>query len=905
MPVHPKPAPGGPSRHAARNPHDVPRARSERSRWYRRLLATLREAVPGQPDAARTLAGTLALQLGDPTRRTPACVLLSGPLGSGTRQAAAAVVKALTAHGWGSVELELSQIRFDAEASDIDGSKPYWKGARPGRLTAAVHGRPTTVAVLHDIDRTFGGAQRSLLPAVRDGVLVDNYGLPAFGKPMLIDPAGDEPTRVDMSRCVLLFSASHGHDVWSHPDLSELMDRDGEDLNGVRGLVLHALRHDHRTRNGSEQQVLDAGLLDCLESRVVLFKPARWATLRHQAVAAVREACRACGQRLGTLVDVDAHTADALGEAFLASLGGRASFDRVTASEVETMLLSPLTRGLLDRAEGVGDDARTDTDDDNAVDTNIHTDTDDDDATPQRVRLHMSNDTMHELRELIAPHLPEPQTSLQRRRLTLKLSTTLEATGSDLGQRSGEWTLHFDRPRLVQALIAEDYVGDTSLSAAVPNVRFDDVAGQDDAKRHLREVIRLYASADALRARGVDLPRGAVLHGPPGTGKTLLAQAMAAEAGMAFIATSGTEMLSVERARLVFALARRNAPAIVFVDEADALGQRGRQSGLHDAAITFLLTAIQGFDQRAPVFILAASNRPQLLDPALTRSGRLERSILVGALDRKGREPLVDRLIALLPPAERARAEARERLLGFTHGMTGADLAQVVRTAGVQLVLAPENPLTLERALEVVMESKYGHRLDANRRQNLRERVAFHEAGHAIAHAVWLPEIAIEQVTIAARENKEGFTAFSAEDSSRIVETRCAVRRHIGSLLAGRLAEVLRYGTDEGPATGSSDDLVRARNVAFVAVVHHGLDASMGELSLARSDDEDRALMPESLKQEVFARVREWLESARKETLEMLESHWQAVQTLAAELLEHEYVPGARVMDILRGCRGA
>ncbi len=534
MPVHPKPAPGGPSRHAARNPHDVPRTRSERSRWYRRLLATLREAVPGQPDAARTLAGTLALQLGDPTRRTPACVLLSGPLGSGTRQAAAAVVKALTAHGWGSVELELSQIRFDAEASDIDGSKPYWKGARPGRLTAAVHGRPTTVAVLHDIDRTFGGAQRSLLPAVRDGVLVDNYGLPAFGKPMLIDPAGDEPTRVDMSRCVLLFSASHGHDVWSHPDLSELMDRDGEDLNGVRGLVLHALRHDHRTRNGSEQQVLDAGLLDCLESRVVLFKPARWATLRHQAVAAVREACRACGQRLGTLVDVDAHTADALGEAFLASLGGRASFDRVTASEVETMLLSPLTRGLLDRAEGVGDDA--------------HTDTDDDDATPQRVRLHMSNDTMHELRELIAPHLPEPQTSLQRRRLTLKLSTTLEATGSDLGQRSGEWTLHFDRPRLVQALIAEDYVGDTSLSAAVPNVRFDDVAGQDDAKRHLREVIRLYASADALRARGVDLPRGAVLHGPPGTGKTLLAQAMAAEAGMAFIATSGTEMLQ-RRAR--------------------------------------------------------------------------------------------------------------------------------------------------------------------------------------------------------------------------------------------------------------------------------------------------------------------------------------------------------------------
>ncbi len=116
---------------------------------------------------------------------------------------------------------------------------------------------------------------------------------------------------------------------------------------------------------------------------------------------------------------------------------------------------------------------------------------------------------------------------------------------------------------------------------------------------------------------------------------------------------------------------------------------------------------------------------------------------------------------------------------------------------------------------------------------------------------------------------------------------------------------MLRYGTDEGPATGSSDDLVRARNAAFVAVVHHGLDASMGELSLARSDDEDRALMPESLKQEVFARVREWLESARKETLEMLESHWQAVQTLAAELLEHEYVPGARVMDILRGCRGA
>ncbi len=867
----------------------TPLGERDRAGWYQHLLHAILEAVPGQPLAARAIARSLALQLTDPTRSLPVFAFLSGPLGSGSRQAASAVAKALASCNYGTLEVEMSQIRCEEEASEIDGSQPYWRGARPGKVTSAVHRCAKTVVVLHDVDRTLAGVQASLLPALRDGILVDNYGLSDMSSILRREDNERLPSTVDMKQAVLLLTASHGHEVWSLPDLAELMDAEhDEQLNDVREMVLGSLRHGVRQHRGSEQRLFDHGLLARLEGKMVLFKPARWEMLRKQASRAVQDACRASGRRLDLQLDLDEATAQALAVAYLAGLGGRASLDRVSVQELECSLLGPLDKALIEHELARHRAPRDDT---------AHAT-----KSPSVVKVLMPTKAVEAMEALLRPYMPEPQTNLQRRRLALRFDTGLDTEASP-------WTLRFEQPRLVQTKASADYTGELALSAVVPNLSFDDIAGQDQAKQHLMQVIDVYARADSLRARGVELPRGAVLHGPPGTGKTLLAQAMAAQAGMAFIATSGTELLHTERARTVFALARRAAPAIVFIDEADALGKRGQTSGAHDAAITQLLTAIQGFDQRAPVFILAASNRPKLLDPALTRPGRLERAIYVGPLDRKGREPLVDKLLALLSAEERARPEGRERLLAFSHGMTGADLSQVLREAGLANVLSSSSTATstsasaptstLHELLEAILECKYGSKTDGGRRKRLRERVAFHEAGHAVLHALWWPEIPIEQVTITARGDAEGFMAFNAEDALPIAETPRALRRHIGVLLGGRMAEVLRYGREEGVASGCRDDLVRARTAAFVAVAHHGLDDSFGLLSLAQADTEDRALMPESLKQEVFTRVREWLALAGKDAMATLQQHWCAVQQLAAELLEHEYVPGARVEAIL------
>lgn len=877
-----------------------------RAHWYRLLESAIGSAVPGQAHAVSTLARSLALQLADPSRDRPVVAFLSGPLGGGARQAASAVACVLAAQGWGRLDLEMSQIRCEEEASEIDGSQPYWKGARPGKVTSAVYRRPKTVVVLHDIDHTLPKVHESLVPALRDGRLVDNFGLGPLTDEQRRESNGRDSTGVDMREAVLLFTASHGHDLWNHADLGDMLDAAGAgDGRDVRDTVFAAMRTGTRVYRGREMAMFDHALLVQLEPHIVLFKPLRWAAMQHAAGAALTQACAAASRRLACTIEIDSAAREALATAYLAMLGARANLDRITPDEVAGEMLAPLDDALVDATLGRA-------------------------GTPpalaqcERVTLTMPEPDRATMAELLAPFAAEPQRQLARRRLALRLTPRLEVV-PDLGRDEDpiatphrpvappgvsavEAVVHarlaFAEPRLVQVRAVDDYLGDTALAAFVPDLGFDDIAGQTEAKQHLRRIIELYARADRLHAEGHMLPRGAVLCGPAGTGKTMLAQAMASEAAMSFVPTNGTELMDPARIRRVFDLARRSAPSIVFIDEIDTLGTRGKQSMVHDAAINALLAAMQGFDQRAPVFVLAATNREQALDPALVRPGRLERLIRVGSLDRQGRELLVDQLLAVLPDAERDAPDSRDRLLAFSHGMTGAELSAVVRDCRLEEAMArgavdAPRRARLDDVLERLTASKYGEKLDKTRRDHLRERVAYHEAGHAVLHALWFPQLAIEQVTITARASSEGFMAINAEESGGIVETAQAVQRYIGVLLGGRLAELRRYGPALGASSGGADDLRRARTAAFVAVAHRGMDPEIGLLSLAATDDEDRALMPEALKHQVFERVGCWIEESRREAAATIDAYWPVVDALARDLVRFEYVAGSHVQALL------
>jgi len=854
----------------------------QRAAWFHTIADAVAAAVPGQAGAGRELARHLALQLADATRTSAVHALLSGPLGSGTRQVARAVAQALAPAGYRLLEIEMSQIRCEEEAAEIDGSQPYWKGARPGKLTSAVHGHARTVVVLHDFDRALPAAQASVLPALRDGVLLDNHGLGELTDQQRREGAGRQPTRVDMHQAVVLVTTTTGHDIWLHPDMAELLDGRSADQRDARQSLMQAMRQGERTHRGRTVAVFDLGTLACLEQHLVLFRPLGWGGLLARARDAIAQACQRATQRLGLPVRVVDGSHEALALALLASHGGQVDLDRLTGPQAEAELFATLAETMFDAEL-----------DEPARDQPASA------ASGAQVELVMPGADQDVLFALLHPMGSEPQRHLQRRRLQLRFDT--EVTPSPTG-----WSVAVVRPRLAQAKELADYSGDNALTAVVPDVSFADVAGHDKAKAYLREVIDLYARADELRQRGLELPRGAVLHGPPGTGKTLLARAMAAEAGMAFIATSGADLLNPERVKQVFALARKNTPAVLFIDEVDALGRRGSHSSLHDVAINRLLTAIQGFDQRSPVYILAATNRMHLLDPALTRAGRLDRHIHVGPLDRAGRAPLVSGLMDLLPAAQRGDEATREQLLSITHGLTGAELGQVSRELKLHaLRQGPGEALQAADLLDAVNERKHGRKSDARRREALRLRVATHEAGHAVLHELWRPEVPIEQVTITPRGESEGFMAVNTEEArgggGRTAEH---LRHEIGVLLGGRLAETLHFGALEGPSAGASADLRNARTLAFLAVAHMGLDGDhMGLLSLRETDDEDRALMPESLKRKVWQRVQAWLADAEAMARAALQAHWPVVQALAGELLAADHVAGARVAELVNTFR--
>lgn len=845
--------------------------------WCLSLTQALDREVAGQSTANQQAARRLAVQLANPQRQLPARVFLSGPEGAGTRQMARAIGEQLQAEGYALCEIELSRISSDEYVIILSGGQAQWSGSRPGEVTAHGQKHPKSVFLMHDLHLAAPRAQQALCQTLQSGVMTDEFGLDTSKRGDRSGGRGSDPTKVDLRQAVFVFTTSGGQqELWRNPDMVEMLQSGPDAANDMREAVVAAQRSALRQVRGNEVPVFEPDLLPVLEQDMVLLVPQDWTGLTRHAARCVEQAIAAAQGRLGITLECDGATLQELGAMVVASHGGHANLDRITPASVDRLLFAPLTNALIDQPRA----ARQ--------------------GRPVVVQIETPQAVTEQARELFRDMGSDPIRFMQRRRVAMRFETRVLPPAEE-----GCWTLGISQPRLAQTKDWADYRGDTALTAVVPNARFSDVAGQQVAKAYLREVIDLYRQADALRARGVDLPRGCVLHGPPGTGKTMLAQAFAAEADMAFIAVNGCDLLQPDRVKEVFALARRNAPCVLFVDEIDALGKRGRNSGAHDAAINRLLSLVQGFDQRAPVYVLAATNRPQLLDEALTRPGRLDKSIHVGSLDRHGREPQVRQLLALLNQPAATGDVALQRLLNLSHGMTGADLALTIRESNLLKMRRGDAGITLDDLLEQVNRRRHGDRIGAERHSGLHERTATHEAGHGFLQEFWFPEHPIEQITATARADAEGFMAINAESVTRFSETAERILQHIAVLMGGRAAELLRYGKELGPTSGCGSDFAKARLAAFKAVSHQGLDEVWGPMSLLALDDEDLALMPEQIKAELWGRIRHWLTEAHALALRTLEAHWPVVEQLTAELLANDHVPGERVKELLAAHRAA
>ena len=446
-----------------------------------------------------------------------------------------------------------------------------------------------------------------------------------------------------------------------------------------------------------------------------------------------------------------------------------------------------------------------------------------------------------------------------------------------------------------------------------PDVTFADVAGEDEAVEELEEIREFLASPDKLHKVGARIPRGVLLYGPPGTGKTLLAKAVAGEANAPFFSISGSEFMELyvgvgaSRVRELFERAKKNAPAIIFVDEIDAVG-RHRGSGIgggndeREQTLNQLLVEMDGFDERANIILIAATNRPDILDPALLRPGRFDRQIAVEAPDLKGREAIL-KVHAQGKPLT-AQVDLRQ-IAKRTPGFTGADLANVLNEAA--LLTARSNMQFIdERAIDEAIDRVIAGPQKRTRVMNDHDKAvtAYHEAGHALAAAALNYTDPVTKVTILPRGRALGYTMVMPTED-RFNKTRNQLLDDLVYGMGGRVAEEIVF---RDPSTGPANDIQQATKTARAMVTDYGMSDRIGMVKLGDADTEafghGSGEAPRSFSDETTAiideEVRRLLDNAMREAWRILSENRGVLDTLASRLLEEETLDEAQLREIFK-----
>ena len=444
-------------------------------------------------------------------------------------------------------------------------------------------------------------------------------------------------------------------------------------------------------------------------------------------------------------------------------------------------------------------------------------------------------------------------------------------------------------------------------------VTFQDVAGEDEEKEELREIVEFLRQPDKYLALGARIPKGVLLVGPPGTGKTLLAKAVAGEAGVKFLSISGSDFVEMyvgvgaSRVRDLFRQAKQNSPAIIFIDEIDAVG-RQRGSGLgggHDEreqTLNQLLTEMDGFEGNTGVIILAATNRPDSLDPALLRPGRFDRQVYVGLPDIKGRRDILAVHARNKPLAEDVDLD---KLAKGTSGFTGADLENLLNEAALLAGRRDEKAITMDDLQKSVIKVIAGPEKHSRViPEHERRLTAYHEAGHAVVmHA--LPDLdPVHQITIVPRGQAGGMTIY-LPDEDRSYLSRSYLLDNIAGLLGGRAAEQLVLGDI---STGASNDISRATQMARKMVGTYGMSDRMGNAAFDAGHDE--VFIGKSMAQtrpyseetaaEMDQEIRRIMDEAYGRCRKILEQYRPQLDQVAQFLLQHETMTAQEFEDVFR-----
>ena len=714
---------------------------------------------------------------------------------------------------------DMTRYQSDNQSFGLTGSEKGYHEASDGDLTSFVKENPKSICVFDEIEKAHPNVQNVFLEIMARGKTNDQY----------------TKESVNFSQCMFIFTSNLCSEIYTN---DEFITKNQGDKHKLENMVIEALKREKSsafTRGGGEAPVFKQEFISRLaQGEIVLFKKLPFSSFVKAGEISLKDAMRKFATEYSCVIKINdlASLVKIYILSFLPNLDMRA-----VKTKLAKTILSMLNDLLLDN-ENIA-----------------------------KINLEIKQVAIDKFNSFITDDETANDKFLQerfKRNETIRISTKQEL-------KDYEVTIFIEDISIEKVPKSKDFSSEEgSIIVDFPDVKFSDIAGHKRAKERLSEVLTLLKNRKNLLQYDVKPPRGMLLFGPPGTGKTALAKAFANEADFPFIATTGTEILDLKFMKQIFKRAREYAPAIIFIDEIDAIGSR--DGSRYDMFINQFLTEINGFDDKEEIFIIAATNFIEKLDPAILRSGRIDIHIKIDALDAEARRYFIDKI------SKKTDKELdKDMLVKLSAGMSGADLEKAYNQSIYQ-ALRENKEISSEILAEQINVVKYGEKLSDKGYGEIMKSTAYHEAGHAVISHI-LMKTKIEQITVSPRGNALGFVAFNDEDRKANL-TFDEIKNQICVVFAGRTAQI-KFEGEAGLDEGASSDLAVATNLAYRAVAVYGM-SELGYVNVSKHEN--------MLKSKIDEKVLEILNEQKQRCEELVNLHFEKIEKVALALVDKEII---------------
>lgn len=734
--------------------------------------------------------------------------------------------------GYGFKSFDMTQYVSEEEGFGLTGLRKGFSNASAGQLTEFVKENPKSIIVFDEIEKSHTRVQTSMLRMLSSGWLQDEF--------LLED--------VDFRETIIVFTSNLGSELYTNRTFLEQVKKSPHQ---ARDSILEVIRTEKKIEKGHSVSAIPPEMISRLsQGGVVLFNKLTLNGLSRIAENQLALERKAFEKRLGIQVD--------LGQSSqlisLLVLSFAPQFDtRAMKSRLVDYVFDPVT-DYLQAHLGV---------------------------EIEGMKIVLSSQ-INEFLEAEDIQLLTQQMTIKHQRAFFDLEVV---------QSGNQLILKFDALRIEKMARGDDFKDASGIVVDLPEVSFADIAGHEKIKMRLLEIVNLVKNSQQLADLGEKPPKGMLLYGVPGTGKTLLAKAFAHEAQLPFLACSGNDLLDEEFIRKLFARAREYSPALIFIDEVDAVPKRGSGGSYADALVNRLLVEIDGFTSgQSDLFIIAATNRKENIDGAILRSGRIDLHFEVPQLDKGARRWFIEQMVK--KPIFDSQINIDE-LVMLTAGLSGADLQKISRESIIYSLREGLDIITESDLLEQINTLKYGATLVLEDSAIRLKETAYHEAGHAVISKLMLPERKIEQITVVARSNFLGMVSYDSEQEHDyhldfLFGLTCVA-------LAGRVAQTKQFGT-KGLDSGASGDLEQAMHYAWLAIGKWGMDETLPNLNIAKLQELTQQTL---FQKEIEERVKDWMDRATLHTEKLINEHWLALDKVALAVLDKEILDEEELLALM------